>query len=176
MQWMNKKNSFGLIAKLFHWVMAILIIGMLFVGIYMVDLPVSLQKVQIYGWHKAFGSLILGLALLRLVWRWMNVAPELSLPLFEKIAARLVHWTFYGFMLAMPLSGWLMSSASGLPVSFFGLFTMPDLIAPNQIHAQFFQFVHHWLGFALLATIFLHIAAALKHHFIDKDDILRRML
>jgi cytochrome b561 len=172
----NNPHHFGLIAKLLHWVMAILIIGMLICGLYMVDLPIGLQKLKWYGWHKEYGFLILGLVSLRLIWRLINITPELSLPLLEKIAARLAHWAFYGFMFLMPLSGWLVSSAAGIPASFFGLFTMPNLIAPNEDLLQIFRWVHYWSAYALMGLIVIHIVAALKHHFIDKDEILKRML
>ena len=79
-------------------------------------------------------------------------------------------------MFALPITGWLITSAAGLPASFFGLITLPNLVAPNEELRLLFQQVHQWLGYALIAVIGLHAAAALKHHFIDKDDILRRMI
>src|ERR1700721_1488505 len=116
----NTENSFGLIARSLHWIMAILIFGMLILGLYMIGLPISLEKLKLYGWHKEWGFVVLGLLIIRLVWRAINVTPNLSLPLLEHIAARLVHWAFYLLLIAMPLTGWLMSSASGVSVSFFG--------------------------------------------------------
>lgn len=172
----NSENHFGLIAILLHWIMAVLIIGLLTVGLYMVSMPISLEKLKYYGWHKEFGLLVLALAIVRLSWRIINVTPNLSLPWYEKLAARLVHWAFYVFLFAMPISGWLVTSAAGLAPSFFGLFTLPTLVAPNQELLQQFEFVHKCLAYTLIATIVLHACAALKHHFIDKDDILRRMI
>jgi cytochrome b561 len=120
---------------------------------------------------------VLALFFLRMIWRFINITPLLSfLPKWEFIAARLTHWTFYLLIFALPMSGWLMSSASGLPVSFFGLFVLPDLVSPNESLRHFFQLIHEWLGYAIIALICLHVAAALKHHFINKDDIMRRML
>ena len=172
----NTNERFGAVAILFHWVMAILIIGLLALGLYMVRLPISFQKLKLYGWHKEFGLLVLALVIVRLSWRIMNKTPKLNLPLWEKVAAKTVHWAFYIFMFAMPLTGWLMSSASGIPVSFFGLFTMPDLISANNANRVLLDQIHEWLGYALIATVCGHAAAALKHHFIDKDDILKRMI
>lgn len=173
----NTENRFGLIAILFHWIMALLIIGLLILGLYMVSLPIGLEKLKLYGWHKEYGFLVLALVLFRLIWRLINITPSLSsLPWFEKIAARLVHWAFYAFMFALPLSGWLITSAAGLPASFFGLFTLPNLIPPNAALLGLFSEIHKWLGYGLIFTIFLHICGALKHHFIDKDNILRRMI
>lgn len=176
MRMKNGETYFGIVAILFHWLMAILIIGLLGLGLYMVELPISVEKIKLYGWHKEFGFLVLMLAILRLVWRLINITPQLALPLLEKLAARVVHWAFYGFMFAMPITGWLLTSATGFPVSFFGLFTIPTLIAPNDAQRLFFASVHQWIAYAFIATIILHIAAALKHHFINKDDILRRMI
>lgn len=156
--------------------MAILLIGLLILGLYMVAVPISLEKLKLYGWHKEYGMLALMLVMIRIVWRVANIIPSLSLPLWEIIAARTVHWAFYGFMFAMPITGWIITSAAGLPVSFFGLFVFPDLVSPNPDLMQLFQEIHEWLGYGLIATIVLHTSAALKHHFINKDDILKRML
>lgn len=172
----NSKDHFGVVAIFLHWLIALLIIGLLILGLYMVELPISLEKLKFYGWHKEYGLLVLGLAIIRLGWRLMNTTPELELPLLEKLAARAAHWTFYIFMFAMPITGWLITSAAGLPASFFGLFALPNLIAPNEELRHSFQELHEWLGYGLIATIAVHTAAALKHHFINKDEILRRMI
>lgn len=172
----NTATRFGLVAIFLHWFVAVLIIGLLALGLYMVKLPISIEKLKLYGWHKEFGFLVLFLALFRLVWRLTNQLPELvALPLLERIAARSMHWAFYCFMFAMPITGWLITSAAGLPASFFGLFTLPNLVGANGQNQMIFEWVHQWLGYALIAAIALHSAAALKHHFINKDDILRRM-
>ncbi len=176
MQLKNTDDQFGLVAISFHWVMAIIVIGLICLGLYMSDLPISMEKLKLYGWHKEFGLLVLMLVVLRMSWRWLNILPELDLPRWEVIAARTVSWAFYFFMFAMPLTGWLMSSYAGLSVSFFGLFTMPDLVASDHDKIIIFKVIHEYLAYCLIATITLHILAALKHHFIDKDNILRRML
>lgn len=177
MQIKNSGTRFGIVAIALHWLVAFLIIGLLALGLYMVTLPISLEKLRLYGWHKEYGLLVLFLALFRIIWRLCNQLPELeSLPWLEKIAARSMHWAFYLFMFAMPITGWLITSAAGLPASFFGLFTLPNLVAPGEQSRILFQWVHHWLGYALIAAILLHTAAALKHHFINRDNILRRMV
>ena len=176
---MNLKNTdshFGFITIFIHWIMAVLIIGLLVLGIYMVNLPISLQKLKMYGWHKEYGLLALALVIARLIWRWINVTPQLALPVLEKIAARSVHYSFYLFMFAMPITGWLITSAAGLPASFFGLVTLPNLISPNEALRPLLQEIHKWVGYGLIGTIILHASAALKHHFINRDDILKRML
>ncbi len=176
MQIKNTENHFGLVAILFHWIMAVLIIGMLCVGLYMVSLPPNDEKIQLYTWHKQIGVLILMLVSLRLFWRIINITPRLSIPWIEKITARIVHWMFYGLMFAMPLTGWLLSSSVNKPPSFFGLFTLPNLIEPNPELTPIFGFLHEWFAYSLIALIILHILASFKHHFIDKDDILKRMI
>lgn len=172
----NSATHYGIIAIFLHWVMAILLIALLILGLYMTDMPISLEKLRFYGWHKEYGILALFLVILRIGWRLSNITPALALPLLEKIAARTVHWAFYGFMFAMPITGWLITSAAGLPVSFFGLFVLPDLVSPNPDLMKLFEEIHEWLGYGLIAAIILHASAALKHHFINKDDILKRML
>lgn len=176
MQLKNTSTHFGLVAISLHWIIAFLIIGLLCLGLYMVDLPLGLTKLKLYGWHKEYGLLVLGLAIVRICWRIINTTPLLALPWWEKFAARAMHWAFYGFMFAMPITGWLMSSAANISVSFFGLVTLPNLIAPNEDLRHFFKECHELLAYALIAAILFHVAAALKHHYINKDEILRRMI
>jgi cytochrome b561 len=176
MQITNTKKHFGLVAILLHWIIAILIIGLLAEGLYMVKMAISLEKLKFFGWHKEYGILVLLLVVARTMWRIGNITPELDLPWWEVLAARSVHLAFYAFMFALPITGWLITSSAGLPVSFFGWFVLPDLVTANPEHMEQFEFFHKWLGYALILTICMHTAAALKHHFIDKDDILRRML
>jgi cytochrome b561 len=171
----NTQDRYGIVTIILHWTIATLMIGLLILGLYMVDLPVSLEKLKLYGWHKEFGFLVLALAIFRVLWRIGNITPTLSIPWWEALAARSVHWLFYGFMFALPITGWLITSSAGVPASFFGLFTLPQLIAPNEELRHLFQELHEWLAYALIAVIALHTAAALKHQFIDKDTILRRM-
>jgi len=144
----NTQNRYGIVAITFHWVMAVLIIGLLIEGLYMVRLPVSLQKLQLFGWHKEYGMLVLILVCCRIGWRLGNSIPRLPdhVPFWQKCAARTVHWAFYGFMFAMPLTGWLLTSAAGLPVSLFGWITFPDLIAPNADLRLWLTDIHEWLG------------------------------
>lgn len=178
MQAQNTTESYGWVMMLVHWFMAILIVGMIILGLYMVSLPIGRLKLKLYGWHKEWGLFILGLVTFRLIWRWLNQLPTLpvNMPRIEIFAARFVHYLFYILMFLVPLSGWLMSSAAGLPVSFFGLFTMPDLVIANEQSRVFFEDAHELLAYVLLGCIVLHMLAALKHHFINKDDVMRKML
>lgn len=174
----NTQHRYGMVAILLHWLMAALIIWLLIQGLYMVRLPISLDKLKQFGWHKEYGMLVLILVCGRIGWRFANCVPRLPahVPLWQKIAARMAHWAFYGFMFAMPITGWLLTSAAGLPVSLFGWITFPNLIAPNTDLRLLLTGIHQWLGYGLIATICLHIGAACKHHFIDKDNVLTGML
>lgn len=173
----NTENQFGWISIFLHWIMAILIIGMLILGLYMTRIPISLLKLKLYGLHKEIGALILFLFFVRVTWRFINTLPSLAdIPAWERWSARAMHFALYGFMCLLPVTGWLLTSSAGLPVSFFGLFTLPNLVPANPNVQAIMTTIHHWLAYFLIGAIALHGAAALKHHFIDKDSILRRIL
>ncbi len=172
----NTDNRYGLVAIFLHWSMAILLIGLLGYGLYMVGLPISLQKLKLFGWHKELGMLALFLVALRIVWRLSNKRPSLgAIPKWQKFSARTAHLLFYGFMVLIPLSGWLITSASGVQTSFFGWFLVPHLIAPSKTLFPIFVDIHKWLSYGLIGILFLHSSAALVHHCYYKDNVLRRM-
>jgi cytochrome b561 len=177
----NTEHRYGAIAILFHWSMALLIVGLAALGLYMVTLPdvgFNTKKVTLVLYHKEFGVLTLVLLATRLAWRVTHILPRLveRLPDWQKIAARFVHLSFYALLFALPMTGCLMSSAAGIPVSFFGLFMLPDCV--NRDHDLFHRYmaIHKWLSYVLILLIFVHAGAALRHHFITKDDTLQRML
>ncbi|UXI69327.1 cytochrome b [Tahibacter amnicola] len=174
----SDSRQWGLGAQLLHWVMALLIIGAGIVGWYMTDLPNSPQKMKIYAMHKSVGLTVLALVLLRLVWRWRDNRPaDVPMPAWQARAAHAVHVLLYGLMLVMPLSGWLYNSASGYPLRWFGMVNLPSLTGGQDAALKSLAHeVHEW-GFYLLAALLLaHAGAALKHHFIDRDETLARML
>ena len=131
---MPEISKFHFISKSFHWLMAGMILGLLFVGFYMVGLAFSPFKLQVYGLHKSFGILVLVLGILRLGWRFIASSPKplVTHKRWEKFLSHIIHVVLYGVIFAMPVSGWLMSSAGDFPVGLFGLFEMPDLIAKDQ--------------------------------------------
>lgn len=177
----NTLPRFGLVAISFHWVVALLIVINLILGFSIASLPPAgeeLLTTRLIFIHKEIGVSVLTLVAFRLIWRLFNVVPELEahIPAWQKIGARTVHVALYGFMFALPLSGWAMSSAAGFPVSYFGLFDLPFIVAHNKEKAQLLLEIHKWLAIALIATLVLHIGAALYHHFIDRDNTLRKML
>ena len=178
MHWKNTLSKYGTIAKSFHWVMALLIIGMLCVGFYMTSSEKTLSIIKLYATHKSIGMTILFLAVLRLLWRWMNPVPPLpdTMPKWQHRGAHLSHYALYFLMFAMPVVGWLMSSSVGFGVSVYGWFTLPPLISTHKEWTDSLRLLH-WLGsWALAILIGLHALAALYHHFFQHDSVLRRML
>lgn len=177
----NTTDHFGAVAIVFHWTMALIVIGLAALGLYMVTLPdvgFNTKKIMLILYHKEFGMLVLLLLAPRLAWRVTHLLPQLvaRLPEWQQVTARFVHLSFYALMFALPMTGWLMSSAAGIPVSLFGLFTLPDLLSHDDYLFQQLMSVHKWLGYTLILLIFVHLGAALRHHFVFKDDTLRRML
>lgn len=170
--------SYTTTAKGLHWIMAVLLIGLLALGFYMHDLPLSPQKLQLYSYHKWAGVSVFLLVLFRLAWRAGHPPPPLpdSMAKPLQFAAHAGHALLYLLMLAIPLSGWLMSSAKGFQTVWFGVLPIPDLIGKDKETGDLLANVHLALNLLFVAVLAGHVGAALKHHFIDKDDILRRML
>lgn len=165
-------------AKGLHWLMAVLFFGLLGLGFYMQGLPFSPDKLKYYSWHKWLGVIVFLLALVRLGWRVTHQPPALpsSMPRLMQVAAHAGHHMLYLLMFAIPLSGWLMSSAKGFQTVWFGVLPIPDLLEKDKMLGDLLQTVHVSLNYLFIAVLVGHIGAALKHHFIDKDDILTRML
>ncbi|AZN36655.1 cytochrome b [Iodobacter ciconiae] len=172
------KTQYDSVQILLHWLMALLICAAFGLAWTMEDMPLSPAKFKMISWHKWAGITVLGLVAIRLIWLKIKGAPaaDPGLPAWQSRLSIGVHHLLYLLMFAMPISGWLMSSAKGFPVVYLGLWKLPDLIAKNPEQADFFGNSHGLFATALLILIGLHAAAALKHHFIDKDTILARML
>jgi cytochrome b561 len=175
----NTADRYGHIAQLLHWVVVALIITQFVLASMVEDLPrLSAERLETTALHKSVGLTVLLLAAVRLVWRALSPPPLLpsTMKRWERSLAQITHWGLYGIMFALPLSGWLWSSASNYPVSWFGLVQLPDLVQPAERLKDIFHEGHEILGTLLLSLAVLHALAALKHHFIDRDSILRRML
>ena len=166
------------LAQALHWIIAALIATQFTLAWIADDLPLGMHKLVLLARHKSFGMTVLMLAVLRLVWRLFNPAPPLpaGMSRIERSLARVTHVAFYVLLFEMPLTGWLMSSAKNYSVSWFGLFTWPNLLGPNDRAFQILKETHELSSDVLLAIVILHVLAALKHHFWNKDDVLRRML
>ncbi len=178
MQIRNTTLAWGAVSKFFHWVIVALVITQYVLAEAAEDMPLGLEKFATLARHKSIGITILTLMLLRLLWRWMNPTPELpnTLRPFERLLARATHFALYALLFAQPITGWIMSSAADFPVSYFGWFTLPDLVQPDKQFAKFMEAVHETLFRCIVAVAALHIFGALWHHFRLKDDVLRRML
>ncbi len=172
---MDHYNKTG---KLLHWSIGLTIIGLLALGLFMEQMDYSDQKMQLYRIHKSFGIIVLTLMGVRVLWRIVSTSPA-SLKthkIWEKVLSKIVHIILYVMAFSMPLSGWAMSSSYGYPVSVFGLIKLPALLPKNEVRGEILADLHELGGYALIALIVLHVAGALKHHFIDKDTTLKRML
>lgn len=179
---MNTSRGWGWPARLLHWAMALLIVGIWLLGRYMVSLPDSAMMVKFdyYQLHKSLGLTAFALGVLRLLWRSFNRTPALParMPGWERLAAHVSHVLLYVLILGIPLSGYLMASSStlGIPTLYFKTWSVPHLLGPNAAAEAAFKWIHDQLGWLLVILLGLHVAAALKHHVIDRDDVLRRMI
>jgi cytochrome b561 len=164
-------------AQSLHWLMALMIFGLLALGFYMSDLPLSPDKLQYYAWHKWTGVSVFVLVWLRLAWRITHQPPtmpdSMSVPL--QWGAHAGHFLLYALMLCIPVSGWLMSSAKGFQTVWFGVLPIPDLIGKDKLLGENLAELHEALSIGLLLLIAGHTAAAFFHHFIHKDHTLQRM-
>jgi cytochrome b561 len=166
-------------AIVFHWLIAVLIVGAFTLGLVMTDIPgFTPAKLRYYSWHKWAGVTVLLLAALRLLWRLTHRPPALAdtMPAWQRGAAHGLHHLLYLLMFAAPLSGYLYSLAAGVPVVYFGLFKLPVFIAKDAALAAVLKGVHYWLVMSMAALVGLHVLAALKHAIVDRDGTLRRML
>lgn len=174
----NTTRAWGALSKSLHWLIVVLILGQWALMQRAESLPLGTAKLQAINWHKSLGMTILALAVLRLVWRLLNPVPSLANVTrpWERALATTSHVLLYALLFAMPLTGWLMSSARNYPVSWFGQFQFPDLVEPSQALYRWFDDLHHTLFTVLVCVALLHAAGALKHHFIDRNEVLKRML
>ena len=176
--YMNQAVRYTRTAIGLHWLIALAIVATFSLGLYMSDLPLSPTKLKIYAWHKWAGVTIWLLVWLRLVWRVTHrpPAPPVKMPAWQHRAASAVHGLLYIVMLAVPLSGWLMSSAKGFQTVYLGILPLPDLLAKDKALGELLTTVHQVLNFTMAGLVLAHAAAAIKHHVIDRDDVLARML
>ena len=166
------------VAITLHWLIAAAILGTFLLAQTMTEMQLSPAKLKLYSYHKWIGVTIFLLVLMRLAWRvWHRPPPPpASMPAWQHSAASIAHFFLYALTLAIPVSGWLMSSASGFQVVYLGLLPIPDLLAKNKDMADQLKQLHEALNWLMLLVVALHVAAALKHHLVDRDDVLRRML
>jgi cytochrome b561 len=170
-------TAYGAGARTFHWLTALLVIAALAAGWTMGGMAFSPLKLRVVSWHKWAGITVLLLTVLRLLWRQRHVPPPLlPMPAWQRRAAQWLHGLLYLLLLLQPVLGWATTSAAGIPVVWFGVLPLPDFVPKDRALAEQLGHLHGLLGLLLSLLIVLHLLAALKHHFHDRDDTLRRML
>lgn len=172
------ENHYGRPAIALHWLIFALILCGFTLAVYMTGLPLSPQKLKYISWHKWIGVTIFMLALARVAWGFTHPTPvpPALIPAWQRRTENVVHMMLYVLIITIPLTGWLMSSAFGVPTVYLGLARLPDLLTRDPALAELLRFVHVMLNYTLLALVIIHAAAAIKHHFYDRDDVLQRML
>jgi cytochrome b561 len=174
---LRNHEKWGAVAQLFHWLIALAILGNGTFGLLMGLAHSPIQKINWLALHKSIGLTVLALFVLRLAWRMTDRRPpEEPAPRWQRLAAHAVHAVLYVLVAAIPLSGWWFNSIAGKPLQWFKLFNLPALAARNDELRHFAHGVHEYLFWFLLLVLVAHVGAALKHHVFDNDNVLRRML
>jgi cytochrome b561 len=173
----SDEHRWGAAAKLFHWLTALLIVTTGTIGLLMGDMKPSMNKISVFALHKSIGLTVLALFALRLLWRLIDRRPrDQPAPRWQQWAAHATHGVLYLLIAAIPLSGWLFNSLHGYPLQWFKQFNVPALADKNEAAADVALVVHETLFWTLVAVLVFHVGAALKHHLLDRDNVLRRML
>jgi len=168
---------YSAVAIVLHWLVALLVFANLLLGLSMVPMPLTPRKLSFYQLHKWIGITVFLLACARLAWRAWHPAPSLAfLPRWQRSAAAVSHLLLYALLFMVPLSGWLYSSATGIQVVYLGLVPLPDLVPKDKALAAVLKGVHVALNSALFLLVFVHAAAAIRHHFVNRDEVLARMV
>lgn len=175
----NTATTYGVVTRTLHWTIGLLIIALIGIGWYVVDAGYMAPNYQtLLDLHQSAGMLVLVLAALEIIWHVFSRPPGYiaSLSTIERLAARAAHWLLYFMMFSIPLTGYIIATTEGGPVMLFGLVELPQLIETSGDVTALALDLHIYLAYATGVVAFVHVAAALKHHFINRDDTLRRML
>jgi len=174
-------TRYHLLARALHAPSALALVAVFALGLYMADLPFSPQRLQYYSWHKWAGVMVLVFSAVRLLVRLLKPPPPLpaaitsAMPAWQRRAHHATHVGLYGLFFAVPLLGWAYSSAAGFPIVLFGLWQLPDFVPVSEALADVLKPAHRFAAYAMAALVLLHVAGALKHHFVDRDGLLQRM-
>ncbi|MDI1352354.1 MAG: cytochrome b [bacterium] len=171
-------SRYSAVSKWLHWIIALAVIAMLVMGFFLDDIPKE-YKPNVYMLHKSTGILILFLMIIRFIWISLSGKPALpnSVAVWERFLSRFIQYGFYVLLIIMPLSGWIMSVAGNRVPVFFNLFNAPlPWVSPDKSLSEFMFESHQFIAWILIVFITLHVLGALKHHFIDKDNVLKSML
>jgi cytochrome b561 len=165
------------VAKGLHWITAAAVFGLLALGLWMTGLPIGLTKLEAYAWHKWIGLTVFLLTVARLVWRWHAPPPPLpdAVTLWERRLAPVSHGALLVLLVALPITGWLMSSAGGVEIFWFGLVPLPNPVPRDAGLFERLRTAHHWLAWTLMAVLALHVAAVVRHDVLRRDGVFRRM-
>ncbi|MDW3680482.1 cytochrome b [Cupriavidus sp. CV2] len=172
-------SAYGATAIGLHWIIALLIFAAFGLGLYMTSIPgLSMLKLKLFSWHKWIGVTIFAFAVLRVLWRATHrvPAPAAGTPAWQAKAAHVAHLLLYALIVVVPITGYLYSSASGVPVVYLGIWQLPALIEKNDELKEILKLVHIWLNYLMAVIVVVHAAAAIKHQFIERDGTLARML
>jgi cytochrome b561 len=173
----NSSVRYGSVAQFLHWAVVALLAVQVTLGLIAHELPAGFERLVMMSRHKSLGITILGIALLRLLWRLADrPPPPPPMPRWQLVASRVSHWGLYALLFALPVTGWLTSSAANRPVSWWGLVQLPDFVAPDKGLKEAFEDTHGLLVRLLYVLVAVHVAAALKHQFLDRDGLIGRML
>jgi len=176
----NSTTDWGWPAKILHWVGAVMILLLLVHGWWMTHMTPRPDRLANYAWHSAMGYDLLVLLILRLLWRWLNPSPELPAELqrWERVGARVSHVALYVLMFVVSLTGWIVATTFRNPMTkdMFGIDVPPILTTVDRTVRQWLEESHMVLAYVLAAVVLIHIAAALRHHFLKRNDVLRRMI
>ncbi|KAB8314749.1 cytochrome b [Tolypothrix campylonemoides VB511288] len=177
MSWKNA-DRWGHVSQALHWLVVLLIAAIAIIGLTMGELPNGVQKIRLYALHKSLGLTLLALVALRIAWRLAAGAPPpvAGTPRWQAAIASVTHWALYALMFAMPITGWVLNSAAGYPLQWFGLFNLPKIVATDPALHEQAEWLHENGFWLLLALVVVHAAAAFYHHLFLEDDTLRRML
>ena len=172
----NSVDGYGWVSRALHWLMAVLVIGVMILGLVVEEMPKGPGRTGLMNWHQSFGTMVLALVVLRLAWRLVNPVPRpIGSPLTQRLAS-LMHWLLYALVIIQPLSGLVQVQAAGHGLALFGTLELPRLIAENEPLAEFLEEVHETVWMLIALALAGHAAAAFKHHFVDRDKTLVRML
>ena len=178
----TRSKHYTALAIALHWVLGLMLVVQFIFGSYMADLPFSPQQLKLYNYHKWTGITLLVLSLARLIWRMSHPAPPLAenivkiMPRWQRIVRETTHIAIYALFFIVPLTGWAYSSAAGFPIVVFGVLPLPDWVPADKALAEIIKPWHQLMAWTLAALVFLHVAAAIKHQFVDKDGLISRML
>ena len=174
---MIERIRYDAASRAFHWLTFLAVSTAFGIAWRMDSLPFSPLRLKLFNWHKWAGVTVLLLTVLRIGWRFYKPAPApVAMPAWQRIGAKAVHGLLYLALLAQPITGWAHSNAAGFPVVWFGVLPLPNIAPKDKAISQAFENAHAVIGTLILVLLGLHILGALKHHFIDRDDTLRRML